>query len=114
MKYKLFIAALLLGLVYPAAAEFTTVSRAYEVELSRFTAPATLNGGAVFKLCDDCATKTVRVNENTQYVVNGQAMPLDKFKQAASKVRDRTAVTVVVLHHLKSDTVVSVSATIRN
>lgn len=112
MKIKLFVAALVLSLAIPAAAEFATVSRAYEIALSDFRSPTTANGGLAFKECTGCDMKSVRVTPNTRYIVNGKSVRLEKFKKAERDVRDRKAVTVIVLHHLKSDTVVSVSVTI--
>lgn len=112
MKIRLFVAALLLSLALPASADFKIISHAYEIGLSEFRAPATPSGGLAFKECAQCKTKSVRVTPSTQYVVNGRSVSLKEFKQATHEVRDRKAVAVIVLHHLESDTVVSVSVTI--
>jgi hypothetical protein len=112
MKIKLFLIALILGLALPAAAEFKTISRAYEVSLMDFTAPVGVNGGLAYKECAKCDTVSTRVTPDTRYQVNGHALPLDKFRQAVARINNRDAATIVVLHHLESDTIVSVSLTI--
>ena len=112
MNIKLFLAALILGLALPAAAEYEVVALAHEIALSNFMAPATQNGGLSFKECSACETKTVRVTSDTQYFVDGNSVRLDKFKQAVLPLRNRDAVSVIVKHHLESDTIVSVSVTI--
>jgi hypothetical protein len=112
MSFKMFIAALVLSLALPVSAELEVVSLAHEIALSNFRAPATQNGGLAFKRCSDCKTNSVRVTSGTQYVVNGKAVRLEKFKEAVQSVRDPDAVTVIVKHHLESDTIVSVSVTI--
>lgn len=112
MKIKLFVAAMVLSLALPAAAEFEVVSLAHEIALSNFRAPTTYNGSLAFKECSECETKSVRVTPNTQYVLNDKAVPLEKFRQALQQVRDRDEVAIIVLHHLETDTVVSVSVTI--
>ena len=112
MRFKLFLAALILGVALPAAAEYEVVALAHEIALSDFMAPATQNGGLSFKECSTCKTKTVRVTSLTQYIVNGKSVQLKKFKQAVLPLRNRDAVSVIVKHHLESDTIVSVSVTI--
>jgi len=111
MKIKLFLAALILGLALPAAADLEVVALAHEISLSNFMAPATQSGGLSFKECNSCATKTVRVTPSTRYMVDGKSVRLDQFKQAVQPLRDRDTVSVIVKHHLNSDTIVSVSVT---
>ncbi len=111
MKTKLFFSTLILSLALPAAAEFTTISRAYEVSLMDFRAPASVNGGTSFKECAECETISSHVTPDTQYRVDGKALPLDKFRQAAALINNREAVTIIVQRHLESDTIVSVSLT---
>ena len=112
MKTKILIifATLLLGM--QAGAEFVTVSRAYEVALSDFRVPATPSGGATFRTCSDCDFQTVRVTPLTVYKINGKTLELRKFRERIFRIRDRAPVTVIVLRHLESDTIVSVSVTI--
>jgi len=102
----------LLVVSLPAVAEFTTISRAYEVALSDMRVPATPSSGIIFKQCTDCDMMSVRVTPDTQYIVNGKSITLKAFRKAVFQIRDRAAETIIVLHHLESDTIVSVSVTI--
>ena len=106
------IGVLLLGLSLTAAAEFETISRAYEISLSNFRVPATLNSAVIFKKCDDCELVTIRVTPKTKYVINGAAVTLRQFRETIFQIRNREDETIVVLHHLASDTVLTVSVTI--
>ena len=111
MKSKIFLAIGLLVLSFSAAADFKTVSRAYEVVLRDFRAPTTPNSVAFIKTCSSCDTMQLRVTPDTRYVVNGQPVTLKEFRDSVSQVNRRRAVPVIVLHHLESDTVVSISLT---
>ena len=102
----------LLVVSLPAIAEFTTISRAYEVALSGFRVPATPSSGIIFKECEECDFVTVRVTPNTQYIVNGRSLPLKDFRKAVFQVTHRDTTPVTVLHHLESDTIVSVTVAI--
>lgn len=109
MRLNLVIAVTLLWLALPAAADFTTVEQAYEVALSNVRLPQSESGTIAFKTCDSCDYRTERVAPETRYLVNGRAMPLQKFRIALSRVADRDAEAVTVLHHLKDDRVTEVS-----
>ena len=109
MKFLCVVGASLLAAL-PALAAFERVSMAYEVVPRNFTAPATANGGLVIRECDRCAMRSIRVTAGTTYTMNGDRVTLDEFKDALD-LRDREAVLLTVLHHLESDTVLSVSAT---
>lgn len=87
------------------AAPGDVTSQGYEVSLSNFTAPATVNGGVTFKECDDCNRRTVRVVSGTRYAVNGKTVRLEAFRKAILQVSDREAASLTVLHHLESDTI---------
>jgi len=112
MNIRSLLFAILLGLSLPAAAEFQTVSLAHEVALSNFQVPASQNAGVIFRKCDNCDGRAVRVNVNTQYIINGQSVPLKEFRKRIFRIRNRTRETVTVLQHLESNTIVSVSVTI--
>jgi len=113
MKLKLLIAAALLCLALPAAADFQTISRAYEVEPSNLTIPTSQNGRVLFKNCDECATRAVRLTPNTRFVVNGRSIRFEKFRRIANGIGNAEPELIGVLHHLESDTVVSLSLTVR-
>jgi hypothetical protein len=108
MKIRTLIAVTLLLFGLSAAAQDRIVSQAYEVVLSDFRAPATENGGAGFKECRDCKHRIVRVTSGTRYSVNGQALSLKKFRQAIAQIDDHDDKSVTVLHHLESDTIISI------
>lgn len=98
-----------LAICLPASADFRTVERAYEVPLSMYRAPATSAGSLAFKQCDSCDLQVLRVSGKTRYVLNNEALKLSEFRKALSGVRDRSHKFVIILHHLESDTVSSVS-----
>lgn len=112
MKIKSLLATVLLSLSFAALAQVNVVSMAYEVALDDFRSPATANGSAAFKECDDCPSKLVRVTENTRYAINGESVRLEDFRRVLSQVNDRDETFVIVLHHLESDTVESLSVSL--
>ena len=113
MKTRTLFAVFVLFCAAPAlAAEFVVVAPAYEVPLAHLRAPATPNGGITFKECDDCVSRSIRVTDNTLYVLNGRPTTLAKFKDAIATVSDRNSVTVTVVHHLESNVVTKVKATL--
>lgn len=112
MKIKSSIAIALVSLVLSLAASADVVSQAYEVALSDFRAPASANGAAAFRACGGCEQKLVRVTESTRYAVNGKTVQLIDFRKAISQARNRSNIPVIVLHHLESDTIESVSVSL--
>jgi len=115
MTIRTGIVLLLLGAIIAPAAAFETVAKAHEVRLGDFRAPATENASVGFKPCRECDSMTVRVTGATRYLVNGRSIGLQKFRLAIGSVtRDRANVPLTVLHHLESNTVISVSVTIRS
>ena len=112
MNIRLILAALLLSVALPATADFEVVSLGREIALTNFRAPATQNSTLAFKECADCETISVRVTPSTQYVLNDKTVKLEKFRKALQQVQDRDEVLVIVVHHLESDTIVSVLVTI--
>lgn len=112
MKIKGILTLALWAIGLPAAAQFTTIAPAYEIALDNFRAPATQSGGLAFRRCDGCELQQLRVTPSTTYSVNGRAVLLKDFRKALRSAADRDAVTVIVQHHLESDTVVSVAVSI--
>jgi hypothetical protein len=94
------------------AVEGTVISRAYEIGLDQFQAPATPNSRAFFRPCQECDRQSARVTPDTRYSVNGKAVGLTDFRKAILLVQDRRNAMVTVLHHLESDTVVSIDASL--
>ena len=110
MKFRRFIAIATLLLAAPGAfAEFTTVALASEVRLSEFRLPASVNGIASFKPCGTCDMKTVSVNADTRYRLNGQFVALPDMRRSLASVTNRNRKTVIVMHHLESDLITQIS-----
>ncbi len=103
---------ILLCLTLPAAADIQAVSRAYEIALNNFWAPASHNATAIFRQCDDCDSHRVKVTPDTQYCINDQSVTLKEFKKSIFKIRIRSAETIIVLHHLESNTIEQILVTL--
>ena len=112
MNFKTSIAIALLFIGAQAVNAGTVISQAHELALANFQAPATENSVAAFRKCGNCKYKRVRVSSDTRYSVNDELVSLADFRKAILAVRDRSAPTVVVLHHLESDTIVSIDISI--
>jgi hypothetical protein len=108
MKIKVLIAAITLGLALPVAADFVQIQEAHEVRLSELRLPQNEAGTVAFKPCGDCPYMVKRVNQETQWVLDGKSMPLAKFRRALLSL-DRDSTPVTVLHHLENDRVTKVS-----
>ena len=115
MKIQTLIAFALLSLAVSGVAngQRQVQSRAYEVVLSDFRPPATSNGGAAFKECQECERRLVRVTNATRYSVNGKTVRLDQFRTAVATATNRDETLVIVLHHLESDTLTSIDVSLR-
>lgn len=112
MKFRVLIAATLLSLALPASADFTVVQEAYEVALSNLRLPLSESGTLMFRKCDSCDYVTVDVGADTVYRIDGQVLPLTRFRDAVAKVSDRDHVPVTVLHHLERNQVTGVSVSL--
>jgi hypothetical protein len=112
MKIKVLIAAMLLALALPAAADDTVVQKAFEVALGDLRLPRAEGGTIAFKICRRCEYTRMRVSADTRYQINGKAVPLSKFRAAMFEVQDRDSKAVTVLHHIKRNQVIAVSVTL--
>jgi hypothetical protein len=96
MKFKVLIAAIILALALPAAAQFRTVSKAHEVRLSDLRLPQSDGGTVAYKPCDECPYETKRQEHAARQV---QAQPDVHYGSpqyggdgaAPSRVRSRNA-----------------------
>ncbi len=95
----------LLGLSLAAAADFRTITEAYEVYLSDLRLPGSENGTLTFKQCFDCDAQTLRVTGTTRYLINDRDFALAEFKEQLKRVRNRKDHIVSVLHHFESNTI---------
>jgi hypothetical protein len=108
MKFRVLIAAIILAVALPATADFKTIAEAHEVSLADLRLPQSESGTVSFKTCGECAYQTKPVGENTLWVLNGESLPLDKFRRGLLSISDREAAAVTVLHHLEKDRVIRV------
>ena len=111
MEFRALIAAIILGLALPAAADFKTIAEAHEVSLDNLRLPQSESGAVAFKTCDGCSYQVKRMGENARWVLNGKSLPLAKFRRGLLSIRDRDAADVTVLQHLEDDRVIRVEVT---
>ena len=109
MKTTLILAAALISLILPVAAQSSTEQQAYEVALSQIRLPRNTNGTIAFRECNECEFKTKRVSAQTSYLLDGRAVKLEKFRSAMKRVQDRENEAVTILYHLKENRVTTVS-----
>lgn len=112
MNFKNLLTVTLICIGFTAIAHGQVVSRAHELGLSNFSAPTTANSTIAFKKCNDCELISARVTAATRYSVNGDTVRLEDFREAITLATDPDNASVVVLHHLESDTVVSIDLSI--
>lgn len=110
MKIKTLFAIALLSITFAATGQ--VVSQAYEVAIEDFRAPVSQNGVAAFKECDDCERRLVRVTPDTRYTINGKSMQFDDFRKTIGPAGSRKYGDVIVLHHLESDTIESITVSL--
>ncbi len=108
MHSRKLLALVLFGLSLTAAADFRTITEAYEVDLTDLRVPGSENGTLTFKQCSDCGAQTVRVTGKTRYLINDRDFALAEFKEQLKRVRKRNDQNVSVLHHLESNTIKAV------
>ena len=109
MKFKVLIAATLLALSLPVAAEWEPPQESHEARLSELRLPQNEAGTVGFKPCEDCAYVVRRVDANTQWVLDGKAMSLKDFKRNLRRIADREGTPVTVVESFESDRVTRVS-----
>jgi hypothetical protein len=109
MKLKLIIAATMLGLAMPAAADYETNYEAYEVWLSDIRLPQSETGTITFKPCSSCEFRTHYIDSNIRWLLNGAAVSFEEFQAATRRVTERNTKSVTVLRNPGSDRVTRVS-----
>ncbi len=113
MKIRMLLAALFLAIALPAGAEITLLQKGYEVSLGNLRLPANENGTIAFRECDGCTFITKRVNAETRWVLNGQRVSLEKFREGVLAVPSNKIRHATVLRHLDTDRITRVSLYIR-
>ena len=98
-----------------ATAQFKTVSQAYELSFEQLQVPSSPNGTITFRSCEECEDIVLRATADTRYVYNGEALSLPDFRRMMYRIRSealRSYTAVTVLHHLETDTLVSIKVTL--
>ena len=113
MKLKLTVAAMMLGLAMPAAAEYETNYEGYEVALSDIRLPQSETGTITFKPCTTCEFRTHNIDSNVRWLLNDADVSFEEFQAATRRVTDRNTKVVTILHNLGSNRVTSVSIYLR-
>ena len=112
VKKLLFIALLCATFSATALGQGRVISQAYEILLNNFQAPVSASSTIVFRECEECDPMHVRVNEATRYSINGRSVRLEEFRIAILQTTDRDNKAVTVLHHLESNMIESIDASI--
>ena len=112
MKTRLLIVAVVLALALPAAAEFRTVQRAHEVVLEDVRLPQNDLGTLAFRACSECAYMVKRVSAETRWILDGRTVRLDQFRAGLAAMGNSERVSLTVLHHLETDRITEVSASV--
>ena len=105
MHIRKLLVLVLLGLSLAAAADFRTITEAYEVALSDLRLPGSEYGTLTFRQFAGCEAQTLRVTSKTRYVINDRDFALTEFEEQLDGVRNRKDQIVSVLHHLESNTI---------
>ena len=112
MHIQKLLALVLIGLSLTAAADFTTITAAYEVPASDLRLPQNTAGTLTFKQCADCELQTLRVSSKTRYVINRKDVEFAEFKERLTLVRRTKDVTATVLHHLESNRITAIKVSL--
>jgi hypothetical protein len=108
MRTSRLIIALMACLSMTAWAELYTVTLAYEVAVKDMTLPSYSTGTISFKDCDECERQTIRVTDDTRYVLDKVDVTLADFKIAVSMIANKDTNIATVIHHLEADTIIEV------
>ena len=112
MKYKIMIMALVMVFTLPAFAEYVTISRAYELDAAQVSVPVSANSRIQFSRCDQCEKRSAQLTEETLFTVGGETVNFQDFCDAMRLAKQSERTAMLLEHHLKSDTVISVSVSL--
>ena len=113
MKFKAMIAAIVLALSVPAFAQITTIALAHEVNLNDVRFPQSTSGTIGYRPCAECEYTTKRVSGDTRWVLNGQPVTLERFRESLARITNRNTEIVTITHHLEQDRITEVSIYLR-
>ena len=108
MHIRKLLVLVLLGLSFSVAADFTTITEAYEVAVSDLRLPRNTAGTLTFKQCATCESQTLLVNSRIRYVLEGRSVELAEIKKQLEGLGNPSAQTATVLHHLESNTITAI------
>ena len=91
-----------------AFASTMTATKTYEVSIFSLRLPVSPNGTVALRECDDCDYHSIRVTPDTQYIINGKHLRLNKFRKRILDLKLRGDITVNVKRDDATNTVVSV------
>lgn len=112
MKLRLTLASTLLLFSLSVSAQFQTLQLAHEVPVDMFVVPVTSNGNLNFRSCEECEMFTARLTPQTQYLVDGKPVDLQRFRAAVLSIRNRSGRYLTLLQHLESNTITSIEVQI--
>jgi hypothetical protein len=108
MKFKVLSVVLALMLTGPAIAGFKTIQEAHEVRLSELRLPQFDGGTVAFKACSACEYEVKLASDDAQWVLDGESMSLEEFRDAVYSLPNRDQLNALVLHHLEQDRITKV------
>ena len=109
MNIKVITTLLMLAFAPLASADFVTVSRAYELEPEHVQIPVSTASNIRFSNCDGCKTESGQLTANTRFMVDGKTVSFEKFCDAMRLAKRSENAGIVLLHHLESNKIKSVS-----
>jgi len=115
MKFRIIITVLTMALTAPAWADLVQISRAYELEPSRVNVPVSPSSSMFFSECAGCAATSGQLNAQTRFSVNGKTVDFEEFCDAirlAKRSKEKRS-GIVLLRHIESNAIVSVSVSLR-
>jgi biopolymer transport protein ExbD len=105
---KTLIISVVLVFSMTAYAQGVPPSKTFEVSIFSVRMPVSENGTISIRECDECDYHSLRVTPDTRYLLNGEAMKLDRFRQALTQMRQHGDTTVNVKRDDTTNTVVNV------
>ncbi len=97
---KPFVAAAAIALAWSGTAfgALELLEDAFELDLTQLRLPSFSTDQMTIKECDDCETRTVRVDNKTTYHLGGQSMDLNEFLRATSLLGEKQENMVTVFY----------------
>ncbi len=107
MNVRTIIVLLIMGIAAPAFADYQVVVDAVETSSSLVKFPTTQNSTLSFKRCKECDSESVRLTPYTDFILRGERIKFDGFRQGFKKLR-RDDEYVLISYDVKTNTVTSI------